>query len=78
MNGNIQCTKCNYSEIASFCGIEKDLVKLACERVFKQIGEKIKNREELMMEIPNIGTIIERNFVVVVHFLDNLKEELKV
>lgn len=43
INNNYQLVKCNYTEIALYCDYSKDIARVCCERVFRELEDQIRN-----------------------------------
>jgi hypothetical protein len=69
--------KVNYTEVAALCLLNKDVCKTACEQVFRFLSDKARKGENVIMDIPFVGSFIIRSGVVAISFFDDLLEDTK-
>ena len=66
--GEVPITKMNILEIASYANTDKDQAQLGVNRIIKYISEKFLSRQNVNLEIPNVGQLISQNSLVAVKF----------
>jgi hypothetical protein len=76
-SGIIPKVKINYTEVAAFCGQNKDQCRNGCEQVFRFLSDKVRKGEPVSMEIPFVGYLIVRSGIGALSFNEELNEETK-
>ena len=77
-NGKVQIQKLNIAEIAINAQTSKENAKACLQRIFRELLTKVRNRENVKMDIPYLGTLMIQNSIAGVKFFETLTEDLKV
>lgn len=76
-NGVVQQVMVNYSEIAVYSNVTKDIARSAVERVVRQLADLYQKEGRVQMLIPQIGALIITNGIAAVSFTSYLREQTK-
>lgn len=70
--GIVPKVKVNYTEVAALCMLNKDVCKTACEQVFRFLSDKARKAENVVMDIPFVGSFIIRTGIAAIAFFDDI------
>ena len=69
--------KVNYVEVGIFCGQPKELCRKACEQMFRNASDRVRNGENVVVEIPLVGRFITKAKVAAVDFNQDLVDQTR-
>lgn len=75
--GSNHFSKANFTEIASFSSLDKEIVRTSLYRVFQTLAEYYLRNGFATLEIPEVGMMMIRNGTAGVQFQEGLKCELR-
>ena len=76
-SGIIPNVKINYCEVAIFCGQNKDVARKGCEQMFRSLSDKVRNGENVSIELPLVGRFLTRGNVAAIDFFTDMVERTR-
>ena len=67
-SGIIPLVKMNYVELGLFCGQSKDECRKGCEQMFRNLSDKVRQGQNVSIEIPLVGRFLTRSNIAAVDF----------
>lgn len=62
--------------MAEGSALSKEIIRLCVERILRQIQLQYRNGENVVMQIPSVGTLYIKNGVAAVDFFPHLTQEI--